>query len=233
MRSSQKGGHLVKKILVAFDSEYGATSRAAEIIAATLIERGLSVDLHPVGDMSPVGYDALILGSPIRLGQCTSRIKKFLKKNSASLASIRVAFFFTCMSVTNNTSAQEFPLYIDPSFNWPDKPHANIKLMETNHTAAYYLSHFLKFVPGITPWGVAFFKGSLDTKKLSPAHRLIMWLAMFALPEIKNGDFLNPIVIGSWTETILSETTIEKQPLSGLPALGRRHIAMEKSGGIK
>ncbi|MBW1892303.1 MAG: hypothetical protein JRI91_01215 [Deltaproteobacteria bacterium] len=190
------------KILVTYDSGYGATAVAAETIAETLTEKGLRVDLRPVGLEDLSGYDVLFLGSPIRLGQCTPRIKRFLKKNLTALTCMRVAFFFTCMSVTNDELAQELPLYIDPSFSGPNKPHARIKLMENNHTVSYYLKHFLKFVPGVTPIGIAFFNGRLSTEKLIPVHRLIMWFAMFSLPEIENGDFLNPVAIGSWTKSL-------------------------------
>ncbi len=192
------------KILVTYDSGYGTTAVAAEIISETLAEKGLSVDLRPVGLEDLSGYDALFLGSPIRLGQCTPRTKRFLKKNLAALTSMQVAFFFTCMSVTNDELEQELPLYIDPSFSGPDKPPARIRLMEKNHTVSYYLKHFLKFAPGVTPLGIAFFKGRLNLEKLTPIHRLIMWLAMFSLPEIENGDFLSPVAIGSWTKSLFS-----------------------------
>jgi menaquinone-dependent protoporphyrinogen IX oxidase len=194
----------MEKILVAYDSGYGATEAAAEIIAETLKERGLIVDLLPIGPEDISGYDALFLGSPIRLGQCTPRIKRFLKKNLTKLTCMRVTFFFTCMSVTNDELEQELPLYVDSSFSDPGKPRARIRLMKNNHTASYYLTHFLKFVPGVTPLGIAFFKGRLNTKKLTPIHRLIMRFAMFSLPEIENGDFLRPGVIESWTNSLFS-----------------------------
>lgn len=73
------------KILVTYDSGYGATAFAAETIAANLTEKAMRVDLRPVGQEDLSGYDALFLGSPIRLGQCTLKIKKFLKKNLIAL----------------------------------------------------------------------------------------------------------------------------------------------------
>ena len=90
------------KVLIAYDSGYGATAAAAEIIAETLIEKGLNVDNRLVGSEDLTGYDALFVGSPIRLGRCTPGIKRFLKKNLTSLQERQVAFFFTCMSVTHN-----------------------------------------------------------------------------------------------------------------------------------
>jgi menaquinone-dependent protoporphyrinogen IX oxidase len=186
------------KILVIYDSGYGATADAAKTIAGNLTGEGLNVDLSFVGLKDPVGYDAAIVGSPIRFGQCTPKIKKFLKTNHSALTRMQVAFFFTCMSVTNDISKLELPLYIDPIFNDPNKPRARIKIMENNHAASYYLNHFLKKIAGISPLSISFFKGGLNISKLSIFHRLVMRFAMFALPEIQNGDYLNKTAIRDW-----------------------------------
>lgn len=194
------------KILVAYNSGYGATAHAAEIVAETLAGKGLIVDLYAVDlqNPNPSNYDALFIGSPIRLGRCTKEIKRFLKKHLSALTKhTRIAFFFTCMSVTNRSPQQVLPVYIDPSFSDPGKPPARIKSMENNHTVSYYLKQLFKFIPGITPLSIAFFKGRLDIAKLSLTHRLIMRFAMFTLPEIQNGNYLNQTIIRDWTENVL------------------------------
>jgi hypothetical protein len=109
------------------------------------------------------------------------------------------------MSVTNNELARDLPLYIDPSFDVLHKPHARMRVMANNHTVSYYLKHFLKMIPGIAPSGISYFKGRLNTAELNLFHRLIMWFAIFSLPEIQNGDYLNPKVIRAWTESVLSK----------------------------
>jgi menaquinone-dependent protoporphyrinogen IX oxidase len=187
------------KILITYDSGYGATADAAKTIAEELANCGLDIDTCLVGMKDPVGYDAVIVGSPIRLGQCSSTIKNFLKKNHAAFMRMQVAFFFTCMSVNNDGAGNELPLYIDPQFNDPNKPHARIKLMENNHAASYYLRHFLKIIPGISPLSISFFKGRLNISKLSIFHGIIMRFAMFSLPEIQKGDYLNKTAIRDWT----------------------------------
>ena len=186
------------KILVTYDSGYGATADAAKTIAGSLASEGLNVDLSLVGLKDPGGYDAALIGSPIRLSQCTPKIKKFLKRNQTALTCMQVAFFFTCMSVTYDESEIELPLYIDPCFYDPNKPRARIKLMENNHAASYYLKRFLKIIPGISPLGISYFKGRLNMSQLSMFHRLVMRFAMFALPEIQNGDYLNKVAMRDW-----------------------------------
>lgn len=188
----------MQKALIIYDSGYGATEFTAQVIKNTLTERGLSADILPVSQKDLSSYDTIFIGSPIRLGRCTSKIRAFLRKNLEALEHKKIVIFFTCMSVTSNISKQEFPLYIDHKFNNHNKPKARLRIMENNHTASYYLKHFLKLIPGITPSSIAFFKGRLDIESLSLLHRLIMHLAMFSLPEIENGDFLRRDEIASW-----------------------------------
>ena len=93
----------------------------------------------------------MAVGSPIRLGRCTPRIKRFLKDNQARLAVSQTAFFFTCMSATAGEADQDQTLYVDPRFDAPDRPRPRLRAMERNHTARYYLDHFRKLIPGIRP----------------------------------------------------------------------------------
>jgi hypothetical protein len=106
------------------------------------------------------------------------------------------------MSLTSSEWMPELPVYIDPSFADPQKPAARIGMMKRNHMVSYYLQHFLKNIPGVKPLGLAFFKGRLHTKELRLVHGLIMRLAMFSLPEIRDGDYLNPIAIRAWAKNI-------------------------------
>ena len=198
------------KILVIYDSGYGATEFAARVVAETLLENDFKVDLCRNGQVDPAGYDGVFVGSPVRLGRCTPKTKRFVKKNRAVLALKPAAFFFTCMSVTNNESEEGIPLFIDPLFSAADKPRPRFGFMENNHTASYYLKHFFRLAPGVKPAGTAFFKGRLDTSKLSFIHRLIMALAMYSLPEIKNGNFLNPGVIKAWAEDVIAGMDVDR-----------------------
>ena len=190
----------MKKALIIYDSGYGATKFAAQVIKNTLTEQGLSADILSVSQKDLSSYDTIFIGSPIRLGRCTLKIRAFLKENLEVLEHKKIVIFFTCISVTSDISEQEFPLYIDHKFSNHNKPKARLKKMENNHTASYYLKHFLKLIPGITPSSIAFFKGRLDIKSMSLLHRIIMSIAMFSLPEIENGDFLRQEEIASWVK---------------------------------
>lgn len=74
------------------------------------------------------------------------------------------------------------------------------------------IKRFLKKnLTALTCMQVAFFKGCLNVEKLTPIHRLIMWVAMVSLPEITNGDFLNPVIIESWTKSLFSRMKMPEE----------------------
>jgi menaquinone-dependent protoporphyrinogen oxidase len=193
---------LVRRILIAYDSGYGTTGVAARMVAEALNKRGSEVDVRPIGTAAVLGYDAVVVGSPIRLGRCSSRTRRFLKRNRNTLAQVPVAFFFTCMSVTRVAPERRFPFFIDPAFSASSRSSRQMKFMERTHTASYYLGHFLDLIPGIEPLGIAFFKGNLQMARLSSLHRLLMRFAIFSLPEIQEGEFLDSDLVSDWAEDL-------------------------------
>jgi hypothetical protein len=56
---------------------------------------------------------------------------------------------------------------------------------------------------------LAFFKGNLNLSELSFPHWLIMKFAMFFLPEIKEGNFINHAVVRQWSDDLV--TVFRKQ----------------------
>jgi menaquinone-dependent protoporphyrinogen IX oxidase len=71
------------KGIVVYDTSYGNTKKIAEIIAETLKESGMEVDLFYVKDvkkLSPKDYNFLVLGSPTKFGTMSLTIKFFLGK---------------------------------------------------------------------------------------------------------------------------------------------------------
>ena len=72
--------------------------------------------------------------------------------------------------------------------------------MEKKHTASFYTDNLKKIINGQNPVGLAFFKGNLDLSKLSLMHWFIMKLAMFFMPEIKEGNFINQGTVHKWSD---------------------------------
>ena len=71
------------KGIVVYDTSYGNTKTIAEIIAETLKESGIEVDLFDVKNvkkLSAKDYDFLVLGSPTRFGTMSFAVRLFLGK---------------------------------------------------------------------------------------------------------------------------------------------------------
>ena len=89
------------KAVVVYDTYYGNTKRVAEAIAEQLKVDGHEVDLRSVREdsTSPPQADVLFVGSPIRFGGPTGRIKKFVKKLDKDLWTGRPVVVFTTTGV--------------------------------------------------------------------------------------------------------------------------------------
>jgi menaquinone-dependent protoporphyrinogen oxidase len=82
------------KILVAVASKHGSTREIAEAIAEELRTQNLDADLCDVGEVESIaGYDAVILGSAVYMGNWLAEAKAFATRQSGKLATIPVWLF--------------------------------------------------------------------------------------------------------------------------------------------
>lgn len=91
------------KTLIVYDSFFGNTQKAAEIIEKKLAAKG-DVSLLNVKDFSPnnlEGVDLMVIGSPTRAFSASPNLKTALKGlKRGSLQGIKIAVFDTRMSLT-------------------------------------------------------------------------------------------------------------------------------------
>ncbi len=93
----------MNKVLVVYATKSGCTTDIAKKIGDTLAENGASVDVVPAEKAGGVaGYDAVVVGSGVRMGQWHSSARSWVTANADALKGLPVAFF-TC----NLTLAQE------------------------------------------------------------------------------------------------------------------------------
>ncbi len=135
-----------KKALVAYASKAGSTGEVAEAIAETLRGKGLAVDVRQVKHVSDVGgYQAVIVGSCIRMGGWLPEAVNFVEKNQAALNAVPTAFFQVGAGLKEDSA-------------------------ETRKEAEGYLDKVKAFVQ---PVKVGLFAGKVDFSKLSLFDRLI------------------------------------------------------------
>ncbi len=85
---------MAMKILVAYGSRDGATAGIAERIGEVLKKAGFEVNVVSAEKAAePAGYDAVILGSAVYIGQWRKEAANYLTKHEQALAKLPVWLF--------------------------------------------------------------------------------------------------------------------------------------------
>jgi menaquinone-dependent protoporphyrinogen oxidase len=76
------------KVLVTAASRHGATQEIAEAIGRTLSDRGVAASVVPISDVTNLdGYDAVVVGSAVYMGQWLESARTFAERYSVPLSS--------------------------------------------------------------------------------------------------------------------------------------------------
>ena len=93
------------RILIVYASSEGQTAKIAEHIARRLREKQHRVEIvdgaRLPGTFSMDGYDAAIVGAPMRMARHPAPIIEFVKTNRAFLERVPSAFFSVCMAAAS------------------------------------------------------------------------------------------------------------------------------------
>jgi menaquinone-dependent protoporphyrinogen oxidase len=85
---------LSASVLVAYATRYGSTQEVAEVVASTLRERGLAVDIQPMRKVRTLDqYRAVVLGAPLFMFHWHKDALSFLARHRAALTARPVAIF--------------------------------------------------------------------------------------------------------------------------------------------
>jgi menaquinone-dependent protoporphyrinogen oxidase len=162
-----------KKILITYATKAGSTVEIAAVIGESLSKRGFQVDVKPVSENPAIdGYQAVLMGSAIRMGSWLPEAVDFVRQNQAALNQLPTSIFTVHMLNSGDD--------------------------ETSRTArqAYTVS-VRKLLPSADE---VFFKGRLDPKTLSFFDRLIA--KAVKTPDNPPGDFRDWDQIRAWTENV-------------------------------
>lgn len=98
------------KAAVVYDSYYGNTKAVAEAIAQELGAEGHESELRSVRERypaSPTG-DILFLGSPVRMGSVTSRVKRYVKRlGEGGWKGKQIIAFTTILALPENPTDEQ------------------------------------------------------------------------------------------------------------------------------
>ena len=81
--------------LVASASRHGATREIADMIGATIAERGIATDIREVDNVLTLdGYDAVVVGSAVYMGDWIKPAREFVERHAGELA-VRPTWLFS------------------------------------------------------------------------------------------------------------------------------------------
>jgi menaquinone-dependent protoporphyrinogen oxidase len=164
-----------KSVLVTFATRAGSTAEVASAIGAVLDGRGFSVELKPIKEKPEVRrYQAVILGSAIRMGNWLPEAMDFIRSNQNRLNEIPTAIFTVHLLNTGN-----------------DK---------TSRIARQ--AYTIPVRQLLAPFDEVFFNGKLDYSKLSLFDSTLAKIAETNTGFLPS-DFRDWNKIRDWAQTIL------------------------------
>ncbi len=196
----------MKKICIVHDSVSGSTAEIAGILGKELSAERHSVETMPVSrDCDLSGFDIVIIGSPMYFGGFTSKIQKFIKRNTEQLKNKQVFSYISLLYIIRINDKPEggISCYIDPSFGIRTVQNHDASGYDRIHSLDSYCKKLDYNFRGIRLKGVAFFNGRLIIKKLPLPHRVFMRIAIKLTTKQREGDFLNQDAVREWAARIL------------------------------
>jgi len=152
------------KTLVVYATKSGCTEGVAKRVGEQLAKRGATVEVVDAEHApSAAGYDAVVVGSGVRVGQWHASAKKWAEANAAALQSVPVAFYTCGLVITGESKADEVRAYTDP-------------LIETT---------------GITPVGLGLFAGWNEPKAFGFAERTVLKLMKAPQGDFRDWDAID------------------------------------------
>ncbi len=98
--------NMTKKVLVAYASKCGSTGEVASAIGRTLAQNGVRVDVLPLKKVTDLSdYQAVFVGSAIRVAKWLPEAVSFVSENRAILQRVPTAYFTVCMTMARDTPA--------------------------------------------------------------------------------------------------------------------------------
>ena len=109
------------KILVTYATRTGSTVDVAVEIGREMRKLGSTVHIMPMDEVKDItGYDAVVIGSPIRVGKWLPEAVRFVKKHSDELRRVHTALFTVCMTLFEDTPENRDLVnsYIEPLYEY-------------------------------------------------------------------------------------------------------------------
>ncbi len=165
------------KILIAYASKCGSTGEVAEAIGNILCQHDAVVETKPIKSVTAIeGYQAVVIGGAIHQSRWMPEATYFVTRHQNVLSGMPVAYFFTCLTLSENTD-------------------------KARRRAMTFLDPLKSEAPQVKPVSVGRFSGVLDYSKLSFMYRTVMKRKM-KKRGVQEGDYRDWHAIRSWAAEI-------------------------------
>lgn len=163
-----------KKILVTYDSKYGATAEIADRISTQIKQTEFDVDVLSVKKIDDIeAYNSIIIGSAVYIGQWRKAIKTFIKTEEKALSEKNVWFF------SSGPTGEGEPTELTKGWKYPES--------------------LQPFFDKIKPVDIALFHGEVKLSRLNFIERF-----MAKKVESPIGDYRDWDAIEKWASTIVN-----------------------------
>jgi menaquinone-dependent protoporphyrinogen oxidase len=170
-----------EKILVAYAGFFGSTHEIAEVIGHTLQETGVEAHVRPINEVSHLGeYQAVVLGSAIRVGRWLPQAVQFVLDHRAELSRVPTAYFTVCMTMKDDTP-------------------------ENRQAVLDYMAPVLESAREIKPVSIGLFPGAVDYTRFGLWMRVLA--AQRHLPQ---GDFRDWDAVRAWAKEISALLKVQR-----------------------
>ncbi len=108
---------MTEKTLIIYATRAGSTAEIATAVGQTLAASGLNIEVKPVKQVASLtGYQAVLLGSAIRMGSWLPEMVKFIQTHQAALNALPTALFTVHMLNTgeDESSRTARAAYVEP-----------------------------------------------------------------------------------------------------------------------
>jgi menaquinone-dependent protoporphyrinogen oxidase len=106
---------IMARILILYASQEGQTAKVADFLAEALKEEGHEVEVAPAKSPPKLsGYDAVMIGASIHVGQYPKEVQDYIKAHKGELARLVSAFFSVSLTAaqTDETSQETVKSYL-------------------------------------------------------------------------------------------------------------------------
>jgi menaquinone-dependent protoporphyrinogen oxidase len=150
-----------KRVLVTYSSRTGSTAEVAGEIGKVLAARGLAVDVRPIKEDPPAEkYQAVVIGSPVRMGNWQAEAVDYVKRHRQGLDRIPVAVFTV---------------------------HA-LNTGDDEQSRGYRAAYLDAVRPLLKPVAEGFFSGQVDPARLCTFERLTLRPATGSAKDFRDWD---------------------------------------------